>query len=159
VSHSKPHERYRIDRRTFLAVGMGGAAAARLGATRVLAADWTAAERANVKVVNDFCAAWETRDPTKITAFFTEDCTYRPLETAAAAKGRDAVTTLIKTFVASVQRFEILETFAKGPMVFNERIDHFTSGPLRSWHGVGVFFLKDGKIAEWDDYTISMVRT
>jgi len=29
---------------------------------------------------------------------------------------------------------------------------------LRSWHGVGVFFLKGGKIVEWYDYTISIDR-
>ena len=43
-------------------------------------------------------------------------------------------------------------------MVFNERVDHFSSGQLKSWHGVGVFFLKDGKIVEWYDYTIAMER-
>jgi limonene-1,2-epoxide hydrolase len=26
------------------------------------------------------------------------------------------------------------------------------------WHGIGVFMLKDGKIAEWNDYTIAMKR-
>jgi len=155
--NSYPRDRHRFDRRTFLA-GVGGVAGSGLAATRVMAADWTPAERANVKVVNDFCAAWETHDPAKITAFFTDDCTYRPIETAVPAKGRDAVTALIKTFVANVQRFEILETFARGPMVVNERIDRFTGGPLRSWRGVGVFFLKDGKIVEWNDYTISLER-
>ena len=52
----------------------------------------------------------------------------------------------------------MLETFAKGPMVFNERHDHFMGGPLKMWHGVGVFFLQAGKIVEWSDYTISMDR-
>jgi len=42
--------------------------------------------------------------------------------------------------------------------VFNERHDHFQGGPLKMWHGVGVFFLKGGKIVEWYDYTISMER-
>jgi limonene-1,2-epoxide hydrolase len=42
--------------------------------------------------------------------------------------------------------------------VFNERKDSFTSGPLKMWHGVGVFFLKEGKIVEWYDYTISLDR-
>ena len=57
-------------------------------------------------------------------------------------------------FLDRVQAFEVLETFARGPMVFNERRDRFTGGPLKMWHGVGVFFLKDGKIVEWYDYTI-----
>ena len=53
--------------------------------------------------------------------------------------------------------FEIVQTFARGPMVVNERFDRFTM-PQRSmeWHGIGVFMLKNGKIAEWNDYTIQM---
>jgi limonene-1,2-epoxide hydrolase len=51
--------------------------------------------------------------------------------------------------------FKILETFAAGPMVMNRRIDSFKSKtrPL-TWEGIGVFFVKDGKIKEWSDYTI-----
>ena len=40
----------------------------------------------------------------------------------------------------------------------NERIDRFSNFQLKSWHGVGVFFLKDGKIVEWYDYTIASER-
>jgi limonene-1,2-epoxide hydrolase len=79
-------------------------------------------------------------------------------ETQEPARGRDAVSARIKGIVDRVERFEVLDTFARGPMVINERVDHFTGGPLRSWHGVGVFFIKDGKIVEWYDYTISMER-
>ena len=44
-------------------------------------------------------------------------------------------------------------------MVFNERIDYFApGGRLKSWHGVGVFFVKDGKIVEWQDFTIAIER-
>ena len=57
----------------------------------------------------------------------------------------------------SKAEFEIVQTFARGPMVVNERFDRFTM-PQRSmeWHGIGVFMLKGGKIAEWNDYTIKM---
>ena len=43
-------------------------------------------------------------------------------------------------------------------MVINHRIDRFESKtrPL-TWEGVGVFFIKDGKIQEWSDYTIRVV--
>ena len=41
-------------------------------------------------------------------------------------------------------------------MVVNERIDHINGGEFKSWHGVGVFFLRDGKIVDWYDYTIAM---
>ena len=42
--------------------------------------------------------------------------------------------------------------------VVNERIDRFSTGNLKAWRGVGVYFLKDGKIVEWYDYTISTER-
>jgi limonene-1,2-epoxide hydrolase len=44
-------------------------------------------------------------------------------------------------------------------MVMTHRIDRFVASPrpLR-WEGVGVFFVKDGKIKEWSDYTIKVDR-
>lgn len=118
----------------------------------------TAGETANVQLINNFCAAWPSHDVDKIVSFFSDQCAYRMTETMEPAKGRDAVRARIKGIVDQVERFEVLDTFARGPMVINERVDHFTGGPLRSWHGVGVFFVKDGKIVEWYDYTISMER-
>jgi limonene-1,2-epoxide hydrolase len=118
----------------------------------------TAAEKANMQLVNNFCAAWPSHDVDKLMSFFSDPCAYRMTETQEPARGRDAVSARIKGIVDRVERFEVLDSFAKGPMVINERVDHFTGGPLRSWHGVGVFFLKDGKIVEWYDYTISMER-
>lgn len=130
-----------------------------IGAERHLsAADWTDAEKANVEVVKSFCAAWPAHDLAKVMSFFADPCTYRVSETQEPSKGRPAVTERIGGFLDRVVEFKILETFAKGPMVFNERIDRFMGGPLRSWHGVGVFFLKDNKIVEWYDYTISLDR-
>lgn len=146
-----------LNRRGFLTTGIGTLAVAGL-ARHADAAELTGAEKANVKVVNDFCAAWVAHDASKIMAFFADKSAYRMTETAEPVKGRDAIADRVKTFVDRVAKFEVLDTFAKGPMVFNERIDHFTGGPLRSWRGVGVFFLKDGKIVEWYDYTISMDR-
>ena len=128
-------------------------------ATRAEAATyWTPAEKANVDAVTAFCAAWPSHDVTKIMSFFADPCAYRVTETQEPAKGREAVTAKIASFVDRVQEFKVLETLAKGPMVFNERIDSFGSGALKSWHGVGVFFLKDGKIVEWYDYTIQADR-
>ena len=54
--------------------------------------------------------------------------------------------------------FRVLETFASGPIVINHRIDRFDSPNPLTWEGVGVFFIKDGKIKEWSDYTIRMKR-
>ncbi len=122
------------------------------------AAEMSSAEKANVQLVNDFCAAWPTHDPAKIMAFFADNCAYRMTETMEPNKGRDAVNARVTGLAGTVQGFEVLDTWARGPMVINERIDHFTSGTLKSWHGVGVFFVKDGKIVEWYDYSIAMER-
>ena len=117
------------------------------------AAKPTAQEKANIQVVKDFCAAWPSHDVGKIMSYFADNGAYRPLETMETAKGRDAVEKEIRRFVNNVERFEILETWARGPMVINERIDHFKDFQIKAWHGTGVFFLKDGKIVEWFDYT------
>jgi limonene-1,2-epoxide hydrolase len=148
-------------RRFFTVSALGAAAAALAPRPLVAAAAPTAAEQANIKVVNDFCGAWASHDLNKLMSFFADNCAYRVSETRDPIKGREAVTATIKGFLDRVVRFEVLDTYAKGPMVFNERIDHFTPGgqmPLKSWRGVGVFFLKDGKIVEWQDYTISTER-
>jgi limonene-1,2-epoxide hydrolase len=144
-------------RSSLTAAGLGMAVIAGIQG-RADAAERTAAEKANVQVVADFCAAWPSHDIDRIMSFFAENCAYRVSETQEPNKGRQAVLDRIKSFLASVQGFEVIETFAKGPMVINERHDHFTGGRLKMWHGVGVFFLKDSKIVEWSDYTISMER-
>jgi limonene-1,2-epoxide hydrolase len=146
-----------MNRRTFLTIGAGTIATAGF-ADRGEAAELTPAEKANVQLVNDFCAAWPSHDLARILSFFADNGAYRMTEAVEPAKGREAMATRIKSFLDRVERFEVLETFARGPMVFNERIDHFAGGPMKAWHGVGVFFIKDGKIVEWYDYTISIDR-
>ena len=146
-----------IDRRMFLASGLGAAAATGL-ARSADAAEPSAMEKANIQIVKDFCAAWPSHDLEKILAFFPDNGAYRMTETMEPAKGRDALTARIKTIINNVNQFEILDTWARGPMVVNERIDRFSNFQLKSWHGVGVFFVKDGKIVEWYDYTIASER-
>jgi limonene-1,2-epoxide hydrolase len=144
-------------RSMFTAAGLGLAAIA-IAPGSVDAAEWTASEKANVQVVKDFCATFPDHDISRVMAFFAENCAYRISETQEPNKGRQSVMDRIGSYINSVQRFEVLETFASGPIVINQRRDHFMGGPLKMWHGVGVFFLRDGKIVEWNDYTISMGR-
>jgi limonene-1,2-epoxide hydrolase len=146
-----------MNRRLFMTAGAGALAVAGLP-SRARAAEMTAGEKANVQIVTDFCAAWSSHDSAKVMSFFSDAVAYRMTETAEPAKGREAVTARVKGIIDRVERFEVLDTFARGPMVVNERIDRFSSGALKAWRGVGVFFLKDGKIVEWYDYTISMDR-
>jgi limonene-1,2-epoxide hydrolase len=144
-----------MDRRGFLTAGAGAMALAGM-ARSANAAELTTEEQANVQLVNDFCAAWPSHDLGKVMAFFADDGAYRMTETTELADGRDAVSTRIQTILNNVDRFEVLDTFARGPMVINERIDYFSDFSIKTWHGVGVFFIRDGKIVDWYDYTIAM---
>lgn len=146
-----------MNRRTFVTSSLGVALTGGL-AGAATAAEPSAQEQANIKIVNEFCAAFAAHDLARVLGAFAEGGVYRMTETTEPAKGHDALATRIGSYFDRVGRFEILETFARGPMVVNERRDSFTSGPLRAWHGVGVFFLKDGKIVEWHDYTIALER-
>ena len=151
-----------VDRRTVLGAAAGLGAAMTLGAGGAAqAAELTDAEKANVKLVGDFCAAWATRDFAKILPFLADDSSYRMSETTPAVTGHAGVRERLGSWLESSQQieFKILDTYAKGPMVVNHRVDRFVSStrPL-TWEGVGVFFVKDGKIKEWFDYTIRVQR-
>jgi limonene-1,2-epoxide hydrolase len=117
----------------------------------------TAVEKANIAVVGDFLAAIKPNDTTNMARYLSPACVYRMTETSPPDKGYDAMEQRLRPFVNSADRIEIkiLSTHAAGPIVINHRIDRFTSSvhPLL-FEGVGVFFLADGKIKEWTDYSI-----
>jgi limonene-1,2-epoxide hydrolase len=113
-----------------------------------------------VRVVNDFCASVSKLNPAAMRPFFTDDIVYRMTETTPPIAGIEAVMATyqkVGTGAKSIE-FQVLETFASGPIVINHRIDRFLTPQPFTWEGVGVFFVKDGKIKEWSDYTIRMQR-
>ena len=120
--------------------------------------DWTPAERANVKVVNDFLAAMEQKKPEALVALLAPDAKARmTAHTPQPAMSPEQFKGAIGKFLADggVQ-FKVLETHAQGPLVTNVRIDRITAKTgQRDLHYMGVFFLRDGKIAEWSDYEIA----
>jgi limonene-1,2-epoxide hydrolase len=123
---------------------------------RADAAERTAAETANLGLVTDFCRTFAGRDMAKIAAFLADDCAYRIMETAPPARGKDAIER-IRSYVerSTMIEFKILQSWVKGPVVVNERIDSFEPPPPNSpYHLTGVFFVRGGKIAEWTDYLI-----
>jgi limonene-1,2-epoxide hydrolase len=148
-------------RRSFLASAGLGALTPLAFTAQASAAEWTPAEKANVQLVTDFCASWSTRDLAQVFPRFAGAGVYRMSETTPAVTGHAGLTERLGSWMQSSDRivFEILATFATGPIVINHRIDRFESKtrPL-TWEGVGVFFVKDGKIQEWSDYTIRVVR-
>lgn len=148
------------DRRAFLTTAGLGAAALLGGARSASAAEWDAAERANVKTVTDFCAAWATRDMARVLPFLADDCVYRMTETTPPANGHDGIIQRLKPTIdnATLVEFRVLDTMAAGPIVINHRVDRFMTARPLTWEGVGVFFVKEGKIKEWSDYTIRVER-
>src|SRR5215471_20237117 len=148
------------ERRQFLAsAGLG--VAALLGAPGgAEAADLTPGEQANLKLVADFCASWSARDMTRVLPFLADDCVYRMTETTPPANGHDGVVQRLKQSLddSSLVEFKILDAKAAGPIVITHRIDRFLTKRPLTWEGVGVFFVKDGKIKEWSDYTMRVQR-
>ena len=147
--------RHDVTRRSFLAAGgIGALAAAAPGGA--LAAQPTAVEQANISVVNEFCAAFVAPiDWDRITSHLTADCKYRATQTTPVAEGHQAIRDLLSGFVESATsvEFELVDTWARGPVVVNDRVDRFTL-PDRELDipVVGVFHLIDGTIAEWTDF-------
>jgi limonene-1,2-epoxide hydrolase len=146
-----------LSRRKALTAGLASVGSV-FSLPRLRAAEMTAAEKANIEIVNRFCSTVSAHDIGEVLAFFDESGAYRMSERQEPSKGRQAVTEKIGSYLNQVVKFDVLETWARGPMVINERIDHFKGNALKSWHGVGVFFLRDGKIVEWYDYTIGTER-
>ena len=132
----------------------------------VAAAKWdahqfTAIERRNAAVVQDFLAGWEAADAVKQSGLCHETVIARPTahnQKAVALSGRAA----LHDFAARVftggttVKFKVLDTAAKGPIVVNNRIDRLirAAGSTDVYY-VGVFLVVDGRIAEWSDYEVA----
>jgi limonene-1,2-epoxide hydrolase len=108
--------------------------------------------------VTDFCAAVSKLDPAAMRPFFADDIVYRMTEATPPIVGVEKVLETYTKLNATSIQFKVLETLALGAIVINRRVDRFVSPRSFTWEGVGVFFVKDGKIKEWSDYTIRMDR-
>ena len=143
-------------RRTFLTAAGAGTLAAALP-RRLRAAEPTAAEQANLDLVNGFCAGWTVPiDWDKLGAALAADCKFRPTQTMPVVEGRDAIIAVLQGFAreATAAEFEVVDSWARGPVVVNDRIDRFAlPGNNMEVPVVGVFHVVDGKIAEWSDFT------
>ena len=143
-------------RRAFMLASLA-AGAAGLTSSVDIAAQSDGSAQAAARLVTDFCAVSKL-DPAAMRPFFADDIVYRMTETAMPIVGAEAVLETYRKLNATSITFEVLETLTAGPIVINRRVDRFVSPRPFTWRGVGVFFVKDGKIKEWSDYTISMER-
>jgi limonene-1,2-epoxide hydrolase len=150
------------NRRQFLSLaGTGAAALALTTSGTASAADaagdaLSAVEAANTKVVNDFCAAWDTMDPEQLAAFWDDKIVFRMIESTPRVEGKAALIEGTKQFLATRKKahFKVIRSQAMGNIVINERIDYFTrENGEDAFHITGVFLVKGGKIVDWQDYT------
>ena len=137
---------------------MGGSAVSAVAAEQKM----NEQEKQAAKVVNDFIAAWITRDPEKIGSYMADDCTMKGSETAPWTTGR-------ANFVQNVGRFlgrdstkqitftpKASEIYAvsgeTGVAVLTKRVDIRTADGKKTELPIAAFFwVKNGKIQEWQD--------
>jgi limonene-1,2-epoxide hydrolase len=154
-----------MDRRTFLPAAFLGLVAATAVPNVLEAGEMSDSEKANVKVVRDMVAAWDLTaasnppDVSRLSPYFSDDCAFRLRPTdLTATRGMATVEAALQRGTANGQkvRHELLENFAKGPVVVMEKLNQFiTPEKTRTSHVVAVFLLKEGKIVEWTEYFIS----
>jgi limonene-1,2-epoxide hydrolase len=112
------------------------------------------AEADNIELIRRFCAAWERADIGELLSFFTDDAIYHNMP-VQPVQGKDAIKGLIEQFMAPFERaeFEIKQIAATGDVVLTERVDRFFGADKQVELPVmGVFEVRDGKIAAWRDY-------
>ncbi len=111
-------------------------------------------EAENEAVVRSFLGAWERLDPDELVAYFTADAVYHNMPRSAVS-GTDEIRELLAWILAGHDslHFDILTLVAAGDVVVAERVDHLFAGDVHvALPVVGVFELRNGRIAAWRDY-------
>ncbi len=106
-------------------------------------------------VVNAFMAEFDAEHPDadQLASYFTDDAIYHNMP-MAPAEGIEAVKAALAGVTQMTSKgWEILHSAVNGDVVLNERVDRFDMGGTEvSVQVMGVFEIRDGKIARWRDY-------
>ena len=155
-------------RREFLAASSTGMLAAFLASTtqaqeQSIEENLSDAEKANIRLVDQFCKGWEAMDLSEVFATMKEDAIYRQSQDTPPVTGHQAISDMMKTWVDDSYKIDYIieETFARGPVVINRRIDIYHRNNAEDhleWEGVGLFLIEDGLIREWQDFTMRVQR-
>jgi len=107
-----------------------------------------------IRLIEDFVAAFNAKDVDRIMTFFSSDAIYHNMPTEPV-QGTEAVRNLIAGYVNAAAKvdWEILASAQVGSTVLTERMDRFIFGdkPV-ALPVMGAFDIRDGKIAAWRDY-------
>ena len=105
----------------------------------------------NERLVTDFCMGLQT-EFAKTFERLAEDVDYLnvPMD---PVKGREASRKFLEPFAPCLRKMEILHTTSHGDVVMNERLETWVEGAVQvDLPVVGVFEIRNGKIAKWRDY-------
>jgi uncharacterized protein (TIGR02246 family) len=119
----------------------------------------TPAEEANEALVNRFCADWAKQDAELLAGYFAEPFEYMMWEGGPVITSREAFVKQLGPFLKKLKAVDwvVTRSQAMGPMVINERIDHFYAHDSKydnHPHIAGLFIVRNGKIAIWRDYNM-----
>ena len=117
----------------------------------------TEQEKANVELVTRFCDDWAKRDARLLTEYLTDDIVYQMFEGQPDIIGKEAFVQALDGFLKKLVEvnWETRRSYAIGDMVINERADHFvgeTEDKSMHFDIIGIFRVRDGKIAVWRDF-------
>ncbi len=89
----------------------------------------TEQEKANVELVNRFCADWSKKDATLLTEYLADDIVYQMFEGQPDIVGKEAFIKTLDGFLNGLVEvdWEMVRSYAIGDMVMNERVDHFVA--------------------------------
>lgn len=119
----------------------------------------TDTERANEDLVNRFCQDWAKQDAELLTRYFAQPFEYMVWEGGPVITTNEEFIRQMGPFLKKLKSVDwvILRSHAMGPMVVNERIDHFYAHDSKfdnHPHIAGMFIVRNGKIAVWRDYSM-----
>jgi limonene-1,2-epoxide hydrolase len=106
-------------------------------------------------IVREFCASVSKRDEGLVRPLLADDVIYHNIGMAPSVGIEATVANLAGQWAMfdTTYEFEVRHAAAAGDVVLTERIDHVGSGDARHPAPVmGVFEVRDGKIARWRDY-------
>jgi limonene-1,2-epoxide hydrolase len=121
----------------------------------------TAEEQTNMRVVDDFIAAFNARDTKRVATYLSADARFSAGPIGKFAPLRPPVP-LFDNFIASTQSVKMTvkpgSQLARGPMVTHERVDQMVL-QNGTTNGSGTFFavfgLREGKIVDFIDFQIA----
>ncbi len=108
----------------------------------------------SIALIRRFLEACVRADPDEFASYFTEDAIWTNSPWPHVV-GRDAIRETLRRGAKQMKAlpWEIRHIVAAGEVVMTERVDNFLVGNTQvKVPCMGVFELRDGKIAAWRDY-------